>query len=159
MTMPYLRELAREIHGSWVLLIALVVALVLFVLSLLFKVPDLVLRFVPPYVVYSAYAITPKVEEGGDLIVSYHVKRKRICKTEVHRFFYALPSDIRVWSEVVPGGSTGTVETMALLVSMQLPAEAVPGHYALRSMLFSECREGMHDFPVPPVYFQVVPRL
>lgn len=114
----------------------------------------LMYRFIPPYEVVSAEPLDPVTTAGGDFHVRYHIKRRRICLTDLDRFIRGIPNGEVVWRDRTPGGAVPVGETTVINV-IQMPNKIKPGLYNLTTNIMSQCPDGIHSASTPPVEFEV----
>jgi hypothetical protein len=154
-------HIINEIRKSRWLIFGLVFSIILFLLTLVLQVSTnlsmFLHYFVPPYAVPSATVITPQVKVGGDLIVSYHINRRRICRVELDIFTRNITTNTIVDRKREPGGATDRGDWPDVRNVFKLPDNIPPGFYSFQITVINECLDGLHSLITPPVRFEVIP--
>ncbi len=100
------------------------------------------------YVYYSAVAENTVLAPGEPLVALYDFNRKRVCRTELHRFVVRTNDNAVVHREITAGGALPPGRTKVKNV-IALPV-LLPGDYSFHTFTFGECSEGSHaDYGIP----------
>jgi hypothetical protein len=148
-------QILEEIHASAVLKSLMILGILMIALTIFVLVVGIVDRFREPYIVTAAKVLTPQpIHASSEIMVQYDIDRRRLCKTELVRFFSVLPEDSVVHRETVPGGTT-SIGRHTIKNTVKLPPEIKPGMcYRYNVQVVSECSAGTQfTYPVPTVEF------
>lgn len=127
----------------------------LLLVIIVFDAGKLVLMAIPPMTFMEARAVTPQVEAGGDLVLSYTFTRNRLCRTTLDRFIVETTEQNIVWRNSVPGGP-GNVGVRTVKNVIRVPSDIRPGDYELVTMVHLECYEGARMLKAPDAPFTVL---
>lgn len=145
----------REVWASVGLKVMLFFAMTVFALAGVVNVLGVLDRFREPYLVHGARLVsTTPIVSGGEFIVEYDLERRRLCRTDLVRFFTELPSNSVVARDMVPGGTTA-LGRFTVKNTIRVPSELRAGRCYKHSLqVLSECTSStVFNYPAPPIEF------